>query len=363
MSPTFAAVGFGALLAVGAAQPAGAPPAPHVLVVIAEMLLEKKLPQAAEVVVRLGLSTSDLSQAERARLHLVDATLLANAKDEQGARQAIASALSLDPAAMLPDVAPARLREIMEDARALSIVQRRPPAPASASPRQPPAKSMVKAVDELYKSLQLEAADLVLQLATQYQPLLPEDRVQLMLRRGLVKLELFDEAEARRAFQEALDTDRTTKLPAGVSPKAQRILEELRMALPAPAPPPPPLEEKPAMPRVDRATGPRLRSWAWAPAAGGVALGVTGGILYWQAKANYGRLATHDPTIRSGEQLQAIDGAGRAFQTSSFVLFGAGAAALASSAVMFFGEKPGELHPSVQVSPGAVSFAVMGELP
>jgi len=166
MSPTLAAVGLGALLAASAAQPAG-PRRPR--------MCWSPLPRCSwrRSCRRQQKSSCALVYQPRTcpRRSALDSTswmrtLFAGAKDEQAARQAIASALSLDSAAMLPDVAPAQLREILEDARALLPARSRPPAPVP--PRQPPAKSLVTAVDELYRGLQLEGAVLVLQLAIRF---------------------------------------------------------------------------------------------------------------------------------------------------------------------------------------------------
>jgi hypothetical protein len=193
----------------------------------------------------------------------------------------------------------------------------------TAAPGEPPARSLTRLVDALYQELQFDGALASLELAGRYGPISKEDQAQLALRRGLLWMESFEEAKARRSFQDALALDRSARLPAFAPPKTVHLLEELRSALPpptvvmklAPAPPPPP----------------GLRSWAWAPAAGGAAMGIAGGVLYLLAKGNYDRLAARDPSLTTPEQVHAAAETGRLQQTWSAILLGGSAVALGSA--------------------------------
>jgi len=249
---------------------------------------------------------------------------------------------------VLTQAAEALAQKHLPDASAVAVRLSR-----SAPAQEPPARSLLRLVDALYQELQFDGALTALQLADRLQPIAKGDQAQLELRRGLLAMESFDEAGARRAFQRALDLDRAARLPALAPPKTVHLLEELRSALPPPPPaavtivvtkPPPP----PPDPLRD------LRPWAWAPAAGGAAMGVAGGALYLLARGSYDRLAAHDPSLTTLDQVHATAEAGRLQQTWSMVLFGAGAAALGSAAVLAF---TGDKGTSVRVGPAGVGVA------
>jgi hypothetical protein len=208
----------------------------------------------------------------------------------------------------------------------------------SAPSSEPPARSLLRLVDALYQELQFDGAVTALQLADRCRPISKGDQAQLELRRGMLEMESFDEAGARRLFQAALDLDRSARLPDLAPPKTVHLLEELRGALPPLLPPPPPAPAPVALamakPVPPRAPAQGLRSWAWAPAAGGAAMGVAGGALYLLAKGNYDRLAARDPSLTTQDQVRATAATGRLQQTWSVVLLGAGAVALGSAAVL-----------------------------
>lgn len=223
---------------------------------------------------------------------------------------------------------------------------------------EPPARSLLRLVDALYQELQFDGALAALQLADRCRPISKADQAQLELRRGLLAMEAFDEAGARRTFQSALGLDRTARLPELAPPKTVHLLEELRSALPPPPPPPSPpvlipaVKLTPAPPPL-----PNLRAWAWAPATGGAAMGVAGGALYLLAKGNYDRLAARDPSLTTLDQVHATAEAGRLQQTWSMVLFGAGAAALGTAALLAFSGG------DASVRAGPTGAAIMGTFP
>lgn len=248
-------------------------------------------------------------------------------------------------APVLAQAADALSREHLQEASAVAARLAKA-APAN----EPPARSLLRLVDALYQDLQFDGALTALQLADRCQPISKSDQAQLELRRGLLAMESFDEAGARRTFQSALVLDRAARLPELAPPKTVHLLEELRGALPAPAPQVivPVVKLTPAPP-----PGPNLRQWAWAPAAGGAAMGVAGGALFLLAKGNYDRLAARDPSLATPDQVHAAAEAGRLQQTGAVVLFGAGATALACSAVLFLSGSGA----SVRAGPSGVAVA------
>jgi len=222
----------------------------HVLLVAAETLVQRSQLQATGTVVRTALASPGLTRTERARLRLVDAILLAEVNDPAGVRRVLDDALRLDRTVAFTIPVSAELRERLEDARSmLPPASGPPPATGEVVGREPPARSLSRVVDQLYASVQIEAADLVLQVGWQYAPFARDDEVQLAVRKGVVKADLFEDAEARRAFQRALDLDRSAKLPDYAPPKTVRQFEEMREALSKPqasAKAPTPPERRPS---------------------------------------------------------------------------------------------------------------------
>ena len=261
---------------------------------------------------------------------------------------AFALLLAGAPVPVLTQAADALAKQHLKDASAVAVrLSRATPA------KEPPARSLLHLVDALYQDLQFDGALAALQLADRCQPISKGDQAQLELRRGLLAMESFDEAGARLAFQGALDLDRTAHLPQSAPPKTVHLLEELRSALPAPVLPPVIVPVVKLTPALAPPPGPNLRQWAWAPAASGAAMGVAGGALLLLAKGNYDRLAAHDPSLATADQVHATAEAGRLQQTWSVVLFGAGATALACSAVLFLSGNGA----SVRAGPSGVAVA------
>jgi len=308
-------LGLVAQVARGAA-PGETADSAHVLVLAAEALAERPLPEASAVAVRVALATPGLSVADRNRVALVKAKL--------------------------------RVKE---------------PGPASsaAPPGESQAGALLRLVDELYKELQFDGATAALQLAGRCEPISKAEQAQLSLRRGLLAMEAFDEAGARREFQKALGQERTALLPRFAPPKTLRLLEEVRTALP-----PTEIVHGAPVPQPAPAGLASLRPWAWVPAAGGAVLGAAGGLCYLGAKANHDRLAGFDPAVVSAEEVHATAEAGRALQTGAFVLLGAGGLALASAAALVLMDDPKAVQASVQVGPGpggAPGVVIVGVFP
>ena len=107
-------------------------------------------------------------------------------------------------------------------------------------------------------------------------------------------------------------------------------------------------------------SGSSLRSWAWAPAAGGVVFAGAGTYFMLQARDKYNKLNS-GPGPYDGEQLEKD---GKSAQTLSRVAFGVGAAGIVTGVVLFL--LPGEqspVRPSVSVGPGGGMVGVAGTLP
>jgi hypothetical protein len=114
------------------------------------------------------------------------------------------------------------------------------------------------------------------------------------------------------------------------------------------------------VPPVPQQSGSSLRSWAWAPAAGGVLFAGAGTFFMLQARDKYNKLDS-GPGPQDGAQLEKD---GKRAQTLSRVAFGVGAAGLVTGAVFFL--LPGEqssVRPSVSVGPGGGMVGVAGTLP
>jgi hypothetical protein len=215
-----------------------APPAqpPHILITAAETLYRRKMPEACDLVLKLGLEAKDLTDADRVELQLLTAMRRVDDGDEDAAKKAVDLALKLDRSAQIPPFAPTdRARLLLEDRRALL-----PPPPRNASRntplpptvnREPAVGPLFRAMDGLYQEMQLDAADVVLDLGSQLQ-LTQEDRAQVLLRKGILRMEVSEEGQARTFFQRGLDADRRAKLPEYAPPKTLRVFQSVRAALP-----------------------------------------------------------------------------------------------------------------------------------
>jgi hypothetical protein len=122
-------------------------------------------------------------------------------------------------------------------------------------------------IEELYQKQQLEAAAVALGIALRSPNLTPSERAQFHVLEGLLNMDAFKETAALKAFGEALTLDSTVDLPQFAAPKAGRFFAEVRTLI-RERPPPTTLQP------IDAPTAaPPLRSWAWAPAAGGIVAG------------------------------------------------------------------------------------------
>jgi len=214
-------------------------------VAVAEVLYQRKMVSACDVVIKLGFEAQDLADADRAQLHLLVALQQLDAGDERSAGKAIKEALKLDRNTRLPRFASPRAAELLEDARALLPTVPRQPPPASVT-RESPGGPLCRAVDAMYRYSQFDAADVVLDFADN-QPLSKEERAQIMLRRGILRVEADQEERARSFFQSALELDQRARLPEYAPPRALRAFEDIRIKMAGDAP----------IARANKATGPK----------------------------------------------------------------------------------------------------------
>jgi hypothetical protein len=96
-----------------------------------------------------------------------------------------------------------------------------------------PGTSMVSVVETLYKKQQFEAADVVLGLALNNPQTTAADRVQLHVLEGMLRMESFQEPQARKAFTEAFNLDRQATLPEFAPPATRQLFVDVKATLPA----------------------------------------------------------------------------------------------------------------------------------
>jgi len=235
-------------------------PSPHALVTAAEMLYQRKLPEACDLVLKLGLQAEDLTDSDRVRLQILIAMRQLDRGDKDAAWLSMGKALELDRDAQLPYFATDGARALLEDRRGVlptpPAPRRDPVPPKPAVTREPAARPLFRAMDGMYQEMQLEAADAVLDLTGARSELSKEERAQVLLRKGILRMEADEEGRARTYFHDGLEMDRRAKLPVYVPPKTMRAFESVRASLPPEPTPPqrPPAGTKPpiAAQTVDR---------------------------------------------------------------------------------------------------------------
>jgi len=193
-------------------------------------------------------------------------------------------------------------------------------------------------------------------------------RIRVHMYLGITYLNLLQEARAERHFRRALRRDVEFKLPAGVSPKITEMVERLRTEVRSAPPPrrprrrpvrrrvrpaPVPISPSPMQPPVERRSGavywPALTALGVAVAAGGTGLAL--GVLARNKAADANDLSTP-----AGPAQETYDSAEQ-MALSANILFGvAGAAAVASGVLFYWGHRQGQ---SARVS--SVGLAPLAE--
>jgi hypothetical protein len=227
----------------------------------------------------------------------------------------------------------------------------------------------VGVIETLYKKQQYEAADIVLGKALN-DPATPQaDKVQLHILEGMLRMESFQEPQARKAFTEALSMDREAVLPEFAPPATRSLFLDVKATLPLTTTPPPvkpPTEAtgpKPKPPRPERTPG----SEDYLPyipiGAGGVAVLAGGGFVV-ASRVVDGSLRSGSAQITTAEGLRSTVATGQTYQTTGYVLVGVGGAVLLGGLVWKFAPDVAPLL-SVNVAPTNQGFAavISGSLP
>jgi len=196
-----------------------------------------------------------------------------------------------------------------------------------------PGTSMVSVVETLYKKQQFEAADVVLGLALNNPETSASDKVQLHVLEGMLRMESFQEPQARKAFTEALNRDREAKLPDFAPPATRQLFLDVKATLPLTAPSPSttissssPAAKKRAAPRPEPSAF--ETALPWIPiAVGGLTLGTGGGFVIASRMVD-GSLQDGTAQIGSPLELRGTVANGKLYQTAGYTMVGIGGAIL-----------------------------------
>lgn len=376
-------VGWMPLLAVvlaaaaSGAEPALLPVPPHPLVVATEKVCRKDLSVACEEMAKLARASPGLTDDDSIGLLWMEVLRSFGRGDENAARRGLAQVLDLDRSAQPPPDAPARLGELLADARARlpsgalpgDERSRHEKAMKAAREREPEAKVLLRAATALYEHLEVEGTAIIIDQARFSAPPAAADRAQVSSWLGVLKMESEpkDEDGARALFREALEADGEVGLPNNVPMDALRLFLEVKAATLAPAPPRMPAVEPvqpvhsppppPVVAAVERPPS-MLRTWGVAAGGAGAALVLGGAMAGAMAFSDF---EAEQAAARSGDLL-AYDrnhGATKRAVVIANGLYGAGALALGVGAVLFL-SAPGEVRVGAAAGPGKASLAVEG---
>jgi len=326
---------------------------PHPLVAAAETLYQRGMPQACDELLKLAYVATGLTDDDLVRVQFLAAMRELDEQNQLGARRALSQALQLDRAAAPPPSSSDRLRALLDEVRAQlppgppakSKEARQAAAMKAANAREPAPRVLLRAVDTLYVSLQIEGAGIVLGLAFSSTPLTAADRTHLVLRRGILAMES-NENEARTAFREALGADPKAVLPDYTPPKTRGVFEEVKIAVSTLPPPSPP---RPAN---------NSQTWGLAAGGGGAALAVGGAVAgalalsAYEAEKKASASGDYDGYLRNRD-------AARAAVITANGLYGAGVVALGVGAFLFL-NAPGDVKVWTGAGKGTVSLTVGG---
>jgi hypothetical protein len=252
-----------------------------------------------------------------------------------------------------------------------------PPSSGSTSTGAAPAETkpssfVVNMVETLYKKQQFEAADVVLGKALNSPETTRAEKVQLHVLEGMLRMESFQEPQARKAFQDALNLDREAKLPDFAPPATRQLFLDVKATLPL-TPPPGSVATGPTTtttPRTRREPRPPpgqgADAWLpWIPiAVGGVTLGTGGGFVVASRMVD-GTLQSGAPEITSPEGLRSTVANGKLYQTAGYTMVGVGGAILIGGLVWKLAPEVAPMF-TVNVAPserGGVAAVISGSLP
>lgn len=268
----------------------------------------------------------------------------------------------------------------------------------AAAQAQTPVQALLQEARRRFDNLEYERT-LVELLSAQRLTRTQDERVSILLLKGIVLAELGKKADASDAFREALHLRPGAVLPVDVSPKIARqfdaVSEALAVAKPAPEkrskkpapraqPRPAPSEESQkasalapppmqgqsqaqppsALPQInvvvtpnqevniappisplsaaatpssamEAARGRGLDSHILIPAGAGGALAIAGGIFWGLARKEFSKIESDDPRLDSLSAVKASASNGRTYQTVGFSLMGAGLVGLGVAAGLY----------------------------
>jgi len=287
------------------------------------------------------------------------ATLALEQGDEPAAREALQLALAFNPLAALPPAGSARLprlRQLLEEAR--SRLSHGIPDPAfepgsavqaAAGKRSPAFEALLRAVDALYRRAQFDEATAVLELAHDPGPLTLTERVQVLLRQGVLKMGA-DEAGARSAFWEALVLDRCAQLPEYAPSKTKNLFDQVKRTVPAPL----------DLTRTPSLIGPMSledpRQWGLIAGGGGLTL-AAGGAMAGLAALLAFQDAERKADLGDGSYQQSLDIARTATNVADGFFISGGIALTAGALMYLF---PGQVKVAIGSGPGRTPLSIGG---
>lgn len=255
-----------------------------------------------------------------------------------------------------------------------------PPAPASTSGAPapsgtPPAPAQIKPsaatvgyVEALYKKQQFEAADVVLGLALNNPETTLADKVQLHVLEGMLRMESFQEPQARKAFIEAFNLDREAKLPDFAPPATRQLFLDVKATLPATMTPSPGMTgqapPKKKAPAKQEPPGQLDGLLPWIPIGVGVVVAGAGGGLVFASHQVNGSLLTGTAELNTPEALRSTVANGKLYQTAGYTMVGVGGAILVGGLVWKFAPDVAPLF-TLNLAPSehGVAAVVSGSLP
>lgn len=215
---------------------------PHPLVVAGQILYERKPTSWCDEVVQLAKTAPGLQNVERAQLHLLAALRAIDDGHEAQAKHEIARALRLDPSVPVSPGALLRLHELIAEVRSQppeESVQDENGGEAATSERV--LKVVIKVMDLLLEDLKDQDAKLLLESTRTRMTLNADERAQVELRWGILKMDQGDIPGAKVAFREALRTNRSMELPRYATSATHNAFNEVKYILQDPVvvtPPP-----------------------------------------------------------------------------------------------------------------------------
>jgi hypothetical protein len=216
---------------------------------------------------------------------------------------------------------------------------------------------------QFFDAFEYEQALSILDKAEQWPSNTVEDKVSIALLEGILSHETQQPMRGDRAFQRALELDRTARVSVIVSPKVAARLEELRaqLSLERPAPPSPHVSAPPPMvtpvPESARRTSLKL------PVVVGGGVVAVGGMLAWgRAKSLEGKVRRADRSITTQAHLDNTLQRGRTFEKVGWVLMGLGTATTVGG-LLFLGNSDDGVKAAIAPVEQGAQLSVFWSLP